>query len=92
MRLDEYLVDNGHPGQQEIIAGMQAACERAWEIYQQDPDNNYVWVEDTFGDTVVEYGDIELPDRSDSFEHLGYNKPHDIIDDCLMSYNSMEVI
>lgn len=79
MRLDDYLVANGHPGQQEIIAGMQAACDRAWEMYQQDPDSYFVWVEDTFGDTVVEYG-------SD------YNKPHDIVDDCLMSYDSMEEV
>ena len=92
MKLDEYLVSNCHPVQQDIIAGMQAACDRAWELYQQDPDNSYVYVEDTFGHTVLEYGDIELPDRSSTFEHLGYNKPNDIIDDCLMSYKSTEVV
>ena len=91
MKLTEYLVVNVDTGEKEIIDGIQEACDRAWEMYQQDPDKYYVWVEDTFGDTVLEYGDIEYPDCK-VFEHLGYSKPYDIIDDCYMSYNSMEVI
>ena len=79
MRLDEYYVRNVNTGQFAIIAGMHEACDLAWKMYQQDPDSYYVWVEDTFGDTVVEYG-------------FDYNKPHDIVNDCLMSYDSMEEV
>lgn len=55
MRLDEYLVCNPDTGKREIVAGMYEACDLAWELSNKDVATSYVFVEDCFGDTILEY-------------------------------------
>lgn len=55
MRLDEYLVCNPDTGEREIVAGMSEACDVAWSMANEDAATSYVFVEDCFGHTVLEY-------------------------------------
>jgi hypothetical protein len=55
MRLDEYLVCNPGTGEQEIVAGMYEACDIAWSMANENAATSYVFVEDCFGDTILEY-------------------------------------
>ena len=89
LKTSEYLVRCIDTNESEICFSQDHAIDVAWSMYEES--GTYVYVEDWLGHTVIEYGDIELPEPN-TFEHLGYNKPYDIIDDCLMSYESMEVV
>ena len=55
MKLDEYLVCNPDTGEREIVAGMERACDVAWSMASEDAATSYVFVEDCFGHTVLEY-------------------------------------
>ena len=55
MRLDEYLVCSPDTGERVIVAGMYEACDLAWDLSNKDTATSYVFVEDCFGDTILEY-------------------------------------
>ena len=53
MKHYEYLVSSPATGEREIVLGMDRACDVAWDMAKDS--ENYVFVEDFLGHTVLEY-------------------------------------